>query len=72
MYAVVQQPQGTNQGLVAARSRLSKKGLTIPGLELVAGHMGVNLATNVRAAVQGFPIHRTSCWLDIVQWRCTG
>ena len=53
-----------NQGLVAARSRLSKKGLTIPRLELVAGHMAVNLATNVRAVVQGHPIHRTCCWLD--------
>ena len=64
VYAVVQQPQGTNHGLVAAKTRLSKKGLTIPSLELVAGHMAVNLATNVRAAVQGFPIHRTCCWLD--------
>ena len=64
VYAVVQQPQGTNQGLVAARSRLSKKGLTIPRPELVAGHMAVNLATNVRAAAQGLPIHRTCCWLD--------
>ena len=64
VYAVVQQPQGTNQGLVAAKARLSKKGLTIPRLELVAWHMAVNLATNVRAAVQGFPIQRTCCWLD--------
>ena len=27
---------GTNQGLIAARSRLAKQGLTIPQLELVA------------------------------------
>lgn len=64
VYAVVQQPTGTNQGLVAARSRLSKQGLTIPRLELVAGHMAVNLVTNVKAALQGFPVDSTYCWLD--------
>ena len=39
VYAVKQQTSGGNQGLVLAKSRLAKKGLTIPRLELVAGHM---------------------------------
>ena len=51
VYAVVKQASRPNQGLVAARSRLSKQWLTIPRLELVAGHMAVNLATNVREAL---------------------
>ena len=38
VYAVVKQP-GTAQGMVAAKSRLPKQGLTIPRIELVSGHM---------------------------------
>ena len=45
VYAVVRQERGTTQGLVCAKSRLAKRNLTIPRLELVAGHMAVNLAT---------------------------
>lgn len=36
VYAVIRQASGTNQGLIAARSRLAKQGLTILRLELVA------------------------------------
>ena len=64
VYAVVRQAAGTNQGLIAARSRLSKQGLTIPRLELVAGHMAVNLVTNVREALDGLPLTSVHCWLD--------
>ena len=39
VYAVVEQPSGVNQGLVTAKSWFSKKGLTIPRLELVSRHM---------------------------------
>ena len=64
VYAVIRQASGTNQGLIAARSRLSKEGLTIPRLELVAGHMAVNLVDNVRDALDGLPVRSTHCWLD--------
>ena len=37
-YAVVSQPSKVNQGLVASKSRLWKKGITIPRLELIATH----------------------------------
>lgn len=56
VYAVVVQESGVNQGLVAARARLSKKGLTIPRLELVSGHMAVNLLANMVSALDGFPL----------------
>ena len=39
VYTVVVQEKGVNQGLVASRARLAKKGLTIPRLVLVPGHM---------------------------------
>ena len=52
VYAVVRQVAG---------SRLSKQGLTIPRLELVAGHMAVNLITNVREALEGLPLTSMHC-----------
>ena len=64
VYAVVRQVAGINQGLFATRSRLSKQGLTIPRLELVGGHMAVNLITNVREALEGLPLTSMHCWLD--------
>lgn len=64
VYAVIRQASRTSQGLIAARSRLSKQGLTIPRLELVAGHMAVNLVDNVRDALDGLPVRSTQCWLD--------
>ena len=64
VYAVVRQPSGVSQGLVAAKSRLAKQGLTIPRLELVSAHMAANLISNVRNALDGFPITVVQCWLD--------
>jgi hypothetical protein len=64
VYAVVSQTSGVTQGLIAAKSRLAKQGLTIPRLELVAGHMAANAVDNVRRALEGFPVTATYCWLD--------
>ena len=64
VYAVVEQEQGTTQGLVCARSRLAKRNLAIPRLELVSGHMAVNLATNVKTALAVHPPPIIHCWLD--------
>ena len=43
VYAVITQSTKTYQGLVTAKARLAKPGLTIPHRELVSGHMAVNL-----------------------------
>ncbi len=64
VYAVVNQPFGATQGLVSAKARLAKQGLTIPRLELVSAHMASNLVDNVRKALDGFPVQETYCWLD--------
>ena len=64
VYAVVRQPSGVSQGLVAAKARLAKQGLTIPRLELVSVHMAANLVGNVQRALEGFPVTVLQGWLD--------
>jgi hypothetical protein len=65
VYTVVTQESGTTQGLITAKFRIAKQGLTIPRLELVAGHMAVNLAANVRESLNGFRLDPDiQCWLD--------
>lgn len=54
VYPVVAQVPGVTQGLIAAKSRLTRKSLTISRWELVLGPIAVNLSTNVRAALEGF------------------
>ena len=64
VYAVTQQSSGITQGLVTSKSRLAKKSLTIPKLELVAGHMATNLKDKLKEALQGFPIRSAYGWLE--------
>ena len=64
VYAVVEQSEGTTQGLVCAKSRLAKRNLTIPRLELVAGHTAVNLVTNVERAIDRDRVKAVHCWVD--------
>ena len=64
VYAVIIQASGGSKGLIAAKSRLAKKNLTIPRLELVAAHMAANLADNVRTALEGYPITSVHGWSD--------
>ncbi|XP_068704462.1 uncharacterized protein [Montipora foliosa] len=71
VYTTVVQEKGVNQGLVASRARLA-----IPWLELVSGHMAVNLLSNVTEALGGLPVTVKYCWLDrtvALHWiRCPG
>ena len=52
VHAVVRQPSGVSQGLVTAKARLAKQGLTIPRLELLSAHIATNHITNV--GLKGF------------------
>ena len=61
---VVSQPSGVTQGIVAAKARLAKQGLTVQRLELVACHMTTNMATNVRETLEGYPVDQVYCWSD--------
>ena len=56
VYAVVLQKSGMSVGLVTAKARLGKCGLSIPQLEFVSANMAVNLTINVSKALQGFPV----------------
>ena len=56
VYAVVDQLKGKSQGLLTSKSRLAKKNLTIPRLELIATHMATNLLSNVKIALRKYPI----------------
>ncbi len=64
VYAIVKQSAGISTGLVAAKSRLAKKSLTIPRLELVSAHMATNLVDNVQSALEGYPVNLVYGWLD--------
>ena len=64
VYAVIHQDSSTNQGLVTAKARLAKKGLTIPRLELVSIHMTANLVDNVRNALEGCAMLSVYGWTD--------
>ena len=71
MYAVVLQKGGVSQGLVASKSRLSRKGLTIPRLELVGAHMAINLVDNIAIAIPGLKINSIHGWCDstvVLHW----
>ncbi|XP_044176600.1 uncharacterized protein LOC122959344 [Acropora millepora] len=61
-FTVVSQPSRVTQGIVAAKARLAKQGLTVPSLELVAAHMAANLATNIKEALDGYPLVQVYCW----------
>lgn len=63
VYLLINQGEKVTQQLECAKSRLVEKSVTIPRLELIAGHMSVKLVTNVQAALSIRPstIH---CWLD--------
>ena len=64
VYAVVKQSMDTTQQLVAVKSCLAKKGLTIPHLELVAAHVATNLTMNVRNALNIVSITSLHSWMD--------
>ena len=71
VYTTVVQEKGVKQGLVASRGRLA-----IPRLELVSGHMAVNLLSNVTEALEGLPVTVKYCWLNstvALRWiKCPG
>ena len=63
-YAVIQHPSGIKQGLITSKSRLSKKQMTIPRLELVAAQMVPNLVENVRTSLPNHNFREVHGWSD--------
>ena len=64
VYSVVNQEDGINQTLVAAKARLAKRELTVPRLELISAHMAINLVINIRNAIKELPVPMIYSWLD--------
>ena len=64
VHAVVRQRSGVTMGLIAAKARPAKQGLTITRFKLVSAHMATNLISNVRVALEGLPVKQFYGWLD--------
>lgn len=64
VHAVVRQRSGVTTGLIAAKARPAKQGLTITRFKLVSAHMATNLISNVRFALEGLPVKQFYGWLD--------
>ena len=56
VYAAVDQLRGKSQGLLTSKRRLSKKNLTIPGIELLPAYMAANLLSNAKVALRKYQI----------------
>ena len=61
VYAVMHQPSDISQGLVAAKSRIGKNGLTILRLKLVAGNTATNSTQCERGSTRGKPPDGVRC-----------
>ena len=71
VYAVVNKPSAISQGLVASKSRISKRDLTIPRLELVSTHMACNLISNEKPALKNQKVRSVTGWTDsnvVLRW----
>ena len=64
VYAVVYQPNITKKKLLVSKSRISKKDVITPRLELVSAHMGSNLISNVLSALTAENIRSVVGWTD--------
>ena len=62
--AGVEHEAGVTKGLLTSKSRISKRSISIARLELVSGHMAVNMAKNLSTALQRWPIQTINIWMD--------
>ena len=61
---VVEHEAGVTKGRLTSKSRISKRCTSIARLELVSGHMAVNMAKNLSTALQRWPIQTINIWMD--------
>ena len=64
--AVIEQTTGTVKGLLASKSRISKRNTSIPRLELVSGQMAANMARNICLALKRTPM--VSVTVSVTVW----
>ena len=71
VYAVVFQPNGTQQNFIASKCCLAKQKLSISRLELVATHMAANLADNIKTSFTNLNIRNVFGWTNstvVLHW----
>ena len=71
VYAVVFQPNGTQQNIIASKSRLAKQKLSITSLELVATHKAAILADNIKTTLANVNMGNAFGWTDstvVLHW----
>ena len=61
-YEVTYQPNKISQGLITSKTRLAKRNLTIPRLELIAAQMSVNLSQNIKNVLNNQSIRNFYAW----------
>ena len=70
-YAVIYQPNKISQGLIASKSRLARRNLTIPRPELIAAQMSGNLSQNIKNALNNQNVRNFYAWSDstvVLHW----
>ena len=65
-YAKVYQPNKMSQSLITSKSRLAKKNISIPRLELITAHMSSNLVGNLNCSLRKFNIGEVYAWSDSI------
>ena len=64
VYVVVNQPSAISQAPVAGESRISKRDLSLPRLELVSAHMACNLISNMKSALKNQKARFVTGWTN--------
>ena len=70
-FAVIYQPNKISQCLITSKSRLAKRNLTIPRLELIAAQMSANLFQNIKNALNNQNVRNFYAWSDstvVLHW----
>ena len=60
----IYQPNKISQGLITSKSRLAKRNLTIPRLELIAVQMFANLSQNIKSALSNQKVRNFYAWSE--------
>ena len=63
--AVIEHPSQISSGILSSRARVTKRGVTMPRLELVANHINVNMGYNIYKALRDVvEIQQVYMWTD--------
>ena len=61
---VMYQPNKIGQGLITSKSKLAKRNLTIPRLELIAAQMSAILSQSIKDALNNQNVRNFHAWPD--------